>query len=303
MYNGANDGRDNRMIATQNQQVTRDEQSSASSIEFHSPVLPSAPYEHKSLAQIASSLLIAGKIVKHHPKAGLNPIVDAAGYLLSALGKLKHIPTYQQLAKLQKELIQEVNQFQETVKHLGYSTEYIVVCRYVICAAFDDIIANTAWGGEGAWENYYLLAAFNQDVKHHDKFFTIMERSINDPTSYIDLMELMYICLSMGYKGQYRATEYSQFQLEQITNNLYKHIRAKRGSFSKALSPTPLKSAQVAVRMATQNKWWPVFLCLVTACIIMAIFVSLGYLMDIIANEAFKNISQLKNPVTHQLHR
>ena len=242
-------------------------------------------------------------MVKHHPKAGLNPIVDAAGYLLSALGKLKLIQSYQQLGKLQKELIQEINTFQEAIKHQGYGTEYVVVCRYVMCAAFDDIISNTAWGSDGEWENYYLLAAFNQDVQHHDKFFTIMERSINDPSSYIDLMELMYICLSMGYKGQYRATEYSQFQLEQITNNLYKHIRAKRGSFSKALSPSPLKTAQVAVKLAIQNKWWPVFLCFVTACIIMAIFVSLGYLMDVIANEAFKNIVQLEKPASHQLRR
>ena len=127
-----------------------------------------------------------------------------------------------------------------------------------------------------------------------------MERTIKEPALYIDLMELMYICLSMGYKGQYRSTEHSQYQLEQITNNLYKHIRAYRGSFSKTLSPTSLKTAKPAATSAQQRNTSPFFIFIVTACIIMTIFVSLGYLMDVISNEAYKNIAQLGKPVLHE---
>lgn len=245
-----------------------------------------------------AALLLPSRIVTHHKHAGLNPLVDAAGYLFSMLGKVKHINHYRQLGKLQSEFIQEVNLYQETVKHLGFSTEYTIVCRYVLCAVIDDIIANTTWGGQGQWDSYSLLVAFNQDVQHQDKFFSIMERAINEPASYIDLMELMYICLSLGYKGKYRSTEYSQYQLEQITNNLYKHIRAYRGSFSKALSPTPLKIPKPVVKPVPQHNFSFLFLLCVTASIILAIFISLGYLMDAISNEAFKNIAQIQNPTS-----
>lgn len=245
----------------------------------------------------SGALLVLSRTISHTPKAGLNPLVDAASYLFSILGKVKNLTAYRQLNKLQEELILEINTFQESVKNHGYNLEYIVVCRYIICATLDDIILNTQWGSQ--WDNYSLLAAFNQDLHHQDKFFSIMERTLKEPATYIDLMELMYICLSMGYKGQYRATEHNQYQLDQITNNLYKHIRAYRGSFSKTLSPAPIKITKKSLKVASKKNVSLPFIFIVTACVIMTIFVSLGYLMDVISNEAYSNISEIKS-VSHE---
>ncbi len=241
--------------------------------------------------------LLPNRPANHSAKSGLNPLVDAASYLFSVIGKLKQIQAYTQLNKLQQELMQEVNTFTDAVKSQDDNSEYAIVCRYVVCATLDDIIANTEWGSQGVWDQYSILAAFNQDVQHQDKFFTIMERALKEPVLYIDLMELMYLCLSMGYKGRYRATEHSQYQLEQITNNLYKHIRANRGSFSKTLSPTPLKAS--GAKAVIRNKTSFLFIFIVTACIVMAIFIGLGYLMDVISNEAYKNLASVTNPVPH----
>ena len=239
----------------------------------------------------------------HHPKAGLNPLVDTAGYLFSVIGKIKHLKSYRHLNKLQKELIQEINTFDEAIKTLGYQAEYLVVCRYVLCATLDDIICNTSWGGQGQWESYSLLSTFNQDVQHQDKFFTILERAIKEPAHYIDIMELMYICLSMGYKGSYRTTEHSQYQLEQITNNLYKHIRTYRGNFSKTHSPAPLKSSKLTQKTSTKQTLSLSLLLFITACIVMIIFIGLSYLMDTISNEAFKNIAHIEKPISDKTTR
>lgn len=282
------------MIATNNQQVINNDLSLDLAPETHA-----RPQKEKSFNP-RSQLLRPNRIAAHTPKAGLNPVVDAASYLLSIIGKLKHIKSYRQPSKLQKELIQEIKAFQDSIKNHGYNAEYMVICRYILCAAFDDIISNTTWGSQGQWNTDGLLAAFNQDSQHQDKFFTIMERAIKEPALYIDLMELMYICLSMGYKGQYRSTEYSQYQLEQIINNLYKHIRAYRGNFSKTLSPAPLRTPKSATPSSNQRKPSILFIFFVTACIIMTIFASLGYLMDVISNEAYKNISPIEQSVSNE---
>lgn len=292
-----------RMIATHNQQAPKDDHTTRphdleTDDTLHAPHNPIS-INIKSINH--SSQLLPSKVVHHAPKAGLNPLVDAASYLFSALGKLRALDQHRQLGKLQQELINEINVFQETVKPLGYNAEYIVVCRYAICATFDDILSHTIWGAHGQWEAHSLLSAFNQDKQHQDKFFTILERAIKEPALYIDLMELMYICLSLGYKGQYRATEHSQFQLEQITNNLYKHIRAYRGSFNKTLSPTPLKSSKTSSKKTSRASYSPLFILFVTACVIMTIFISLGYLMDVISNEAYKNITQIENTTPYQI--
>jgi type VI secretion system protein ImpK len=280
----------NTMVATHNQQTS----SEARTLN----VVSDASALHGKNLALPAQLLLPNRIITHSHKAGLNPLVDAASHLFSILGKLKCLTAYRHVNKLQKELIQEINNFQTTIKQ-GYKAEYLIVCRYILCATFDDILANTSWGSQ-QWESVSLLSAFSQDTQHQDKFVTILERSIKDPATYIDLMELMYICLSMGYKGQYRATEHSQYQLEQITNNLYKHIRAYRGNFSKLLSPTPLKAHKSHGKAASRKKVSPFFILFITVCILMAIFAGLGYLMDVISNEAYKNITQIQTTLPHQ---
>lgn len=216
----------------------------------------------------------------HHPRSGLNPAADAAGNLFTIIGKLRQYETWPDLGTLHSELVTEITAFYDTIKNHGYSTEYSVVCRYVICATLDEIIG---WN-----TTHTLLGAFSQDEDHQEKFFAILERILKEPALYIDLMELMYLSLSMEYKGRYRNMEHGQYQLEQVTNSLYKHIRAYRGSFSKTLSPTPFKP----MRSATRNKTSLRSIFIVTACVILTILISLGYLMDVIANEPYQNVHQ-----------
>lgn len=252
---------------------------------------PAAP--SVKIKALKSSLLLPSRLIQHHPKSGINGIVDAASNLFTIMGKLRQAKNWRQPAKLQTELIQEINIFFETIKNQKYSAEYVVVCRYVICAALDDIIYNTSWGKRGQWEQYALLSAYNQDTQTHDKFFGIMERAIKEPAIYIDLMELMYLCLSMGYKGQYAG---QHDQLEQITNHLYKHIRAWRGHFSKTLSLTASPTAKKTAGPRTSLSL--VFFS--TACIILTIFIALGYTMDIIANDAYQNLATMESSRSHQ---
>lgn len=246
---------------------------------------------------IPAQVHLHNQILAHHPRAGLNPIVDAASYLFTVMGQLKASKAHRPLSKLQKELIHEINTFQESIKAHGYNTEYLLVCRYIICATLDDLVDATIWGGHGHWDDYSLLGAFNQDIRHEEKFFSIMERSVKEPDYYIDLMELMYLCLSMGYRGRYRSMEHDPSELEQITNSLYKHISAYRGSFSKTLSPTPVKSPKFAAKnfLRRPESHWTIFL--VTACIIMSIFIGLGYLMEMISNEAINKITDIQTSI------
>src|SRR5438552_4155061 len=89
----------------------------------------------------ASQVLLSSKFINHHPKAGINPLVDAAGYLFSVLGKLRQLKSYRHLQQLQKELIDEIHQFQELVSGRGYGHDFILVSRYSLCLTFDDVIA------------------------------------------------------------------------------------------------------------------------------------------------------------------
>lgn len=242
-------------------------------------------------------LLLPSKFITHHPKAGLNPLVDATAYLFSIIGKLKLLKSYQNLNKLHQELLQEINTFQDAAKAQGYSSEYILVSRYAICATLDDIIMNSAWGSQGQWDNYNLLTTLNQETVQQDRFFIILDRISKEPALYIDVMELMYLCLSFGYKGNYRATEFCHYQLEQITNALYKRIRAHRGDFSKTLSPFPIKTTSHKTSAKKPSLWLVAF---VTLGIILGLFTGLGYLLDTISNQAYQELMHIGKSILYE---
>jgi len=245
-----------------------------------------------------SQQLLHSKFITHNPKAGLNPLVDAAAYLFSIIGKLKQLKSYRNLQKLHQELIAEINTFQESIKALGYTPEYGLVSRYALCATLDDIISNTPWGGQGQWESYNLLNVFNQEKVREERFFLILERIVKDPALYIDLMEFMYICLSLGYKGSYSSTEFSYAQLEKITHALYKRIRAFHGNINKTLSPAPIKPTSFAPKKKSNAH----YVWLITASVgcILVLFLGFTVLLDVISNKAYQELMQIGKSILYE---
>lgn len=265
--------------------------------------LSSSTFTHSpsAISKSSSNQLLLHHFITHHPKAGINPLVDNAAYLFSLIGKLKQLKFYRHLNKLHKELITEINAFQDAAKARGYNAEYIFISRYAICATLDDVIINTLWGAQGQWNNNYgLLKVFHPDISQQEQFFLILERIIKEPALYIDMMEFMYICLSLGFKGNYRAPDLDNNQLEQITHSLYKHIRAYHGDFSKSLSPFPIKPIYTP-KILQQKASIPLAI-LVTASIIMALFIGLGYLLDSISNQAYQELTHIGKSILYDIH-
>jgi type IV/VI secretion system ImpK/VasF family protein len=243
-------------------------------------------------------LVLHSKFIIHHHKAGVNPLVDAAAYLFSSIGKIKRLKSYHNLGKLQKELMHEMSTFEASAKAYGYSSEYIVVSRYALSATVDDIITNTSWGKDGQWDPYSLLDRYNQESGREDRFFLILERITKDPKIYIDVMELMYICLSLGYKGAYRHSADNHQQLETITHTLYQHIRAFHGDYSKTLSPFSARQKQHLNTHTPKVSYW--FTFFITASIILLLFISLGFLLENISKEAYEELMHIGKSLLYE---
>lgn len=251
-----------------------------------------------STSENSFELLARSKFVSHHPKAGINPLVDAAGYLFSIIGKLKRLAYYHHLNNLHNELVHEIKNFEQVSKAQGYSSEYILVSRYALCATLDDIIMHTAWGNQNKWDSYSLLKAFNQETNAHGRFFMLLEQIVKSPNQYIDLMEFMYICLSLGFKGGYRTPDVTNHQLDQICNVLYKHIRAYHGTFSKTLSPFPIRAIP---RNTTPSKMISLSKTLFfTIIFVLALFVSLAFILDIFSAKPYQELSHIRNLMQYE---
>jgi type VI secretion system protein ImpK len=196
---------------------------------------PPRPASFVRAAQTSASGPVAG--LEEFLTGARNPILEAAAPLLMLAARLGTSVEPASLGTLRQQAVQEVHGFDERLQAAGVSREDALVARYVLCTFLDSAVANTPWGAQGDWASQSLLVLFHKEVSGGEKFFEILERVRADPRRYKDLIELLWVCLSLGYEGKYRRDPRGQLQLSERRQDLYRLIRERRQTRDSGLSP------------------------------------------------------------------
>ena len=168
---------------------------------------------------------------------GLNPLVNAASTLLALLVKLRTTFSHNDVEGLFQRLSNEIKAFESRAKNDGERPEIVLAARYVLCAALDEAVLKTPWGSESAWTQRSLLNSFHNETGGGEKFFMILDRMKEMPVENLHMLELMYLCLSLGFKGKYDVLQNGRDHLENMRDELFQTIRSCRGEFERELSP------------------------------------------------------------------
>jgi len=118
----------------------------------------------------------------------------------------------------------------------------------------DEAAADTPWGGSGTWARHSLLAMFHNENEGGEKVFQLMARLAEKPAVNLDLLELIYCALTLGFEGRYRVIDNGRAQLEAVRDRLAQIIRQQRGDHAHALAQH-WQGQAVARRGATS--WLP----------------------------------------------
>ena len=169
--------------------------------------------------------------------SGLNPLVDSAVVLLTLAAQLRNTPSHPDVAGLREHVMQQIRIFEQNSRSAGVTPETALTARYTLCTLLDETVLGTPWGSESVWSTQSLLSTFHKETWGGEKFFMILDRMMQEPTSNIDMLELMYICLSLGFEGKYAVLEQGRSKLTETMDNLFRTIRMQRGDFERELSP------------------------------------------------------------------
>lgn len=171
---------------------------------------------------------LAGAI-RDFSAAGLNPLLQAASPLLILMGRLRTSLSNPDIAGLRRQALEQVRDFEERARAAGLANETVLAARYALCAAFDEAVLSTPWGGQSEWGGQTLLVTLHRETWGGEKFFDMLERISADPARHIDLIELQYVCLALGFAGKYGVADRGSARLTEIQSDLYRRIREYRG--------------------------------------------------------------------------
>jgi type VI secretion system protein ImpK len=168
---------------------------------------------------------------------GINPLVQAAASLLILAGRLREKITNADADNLHSQSVHEIRAFEERARRASVPEEDVLAARYALCSVIDEAVLNTPWGPESGWAARSLLVTFHRESSGGEKVFQIIDRVLNDPRRYLALLELLYVCLALGFEGRYRVEERGSARLTDIRHDLFRCIQSLRGNSETDLSP------------------------------------------------------------------
>jgi type VI secretion system protein ImpK len=168
---------------------------------------------------------------------GLNPVLAAAGPLLGLARRLRFSAGQSNMDALRERIITEIKAFEKRVQTASIPNEDARAAHYALCAAIDDIVLNTPWGGNSAWARNGMVSTFHIGVTGGERFFDLLNHLLKDPGAHGDVLELMYLCLSLGFEGRLRILPQGAIEHARIRDGLYRVLAERRGDFERELSP------------------------------------------------------------------
>lgn len=232
---------------------------------------------------------------------GMNRINAAAATLFSLVSRIRNRAQHMDPEKLRRSVVAEVREFENRALQAGVDAQDVKIARYAICATLDDVVLNTPWGGQSIWAQQSMVGTFHKETVGGDRFFDLLARLEKEAANNIDLLEFLYMCLSLGFEGRLRVEQHGTDKHLQIRAGLARIIRAQRGPVEKDLSPhwkgedKPHKVLSI---------WKPLWITSATvALVLLTVFLSLSWVLNRSTDRVLGQLSVLDSGNVAELFR
>ncbi|MDE1948515.1 MAG: type VI secretion system protein TssL, long form [Burkholderiales bacterium] len=203
--------------------------------------------------------------------ASLNPLVQAAAPLLAAAPRLRAMVRHPNPQALRASLAESVRRFEAAARAQNLPNEQVVAARYILCTLLDESASSTPWGGE--------------------KVFQLLSRLAENPAQNRNLLELVWVALSLGFEGRYRVLDNGRQQLDSVRERLAQMLRQQSGPSDKTLSTQWQGVAAAPQRLRDGVPMW--VLAAAAALLLMLVFIGLRIATNVQTDATFSALQTL----------
>jgi type VI secretion system protein ImpK len=221
---------------------------------------------------------------------GINPLLGAANVLLALIPQLRATTSHPDPARLHGQLLTRVTEFELAAQGSGVPPTKVVAARYVLCTFIDEVAAATPWGGSGVWAEHNLLQEFHSERDGGEKSFKLLERLGQDVAANLDVLELFYVCIALGFEGRYRGKPNGRAQLDAISARLLE-VLSPEGTRQTARTLS-VRWTGVPMQRSRTLSVLPIWVVVaVGGAIVLATFLFLNARLNSLSQPAFRQIA------------
>jgi type IV/VI secretion system ImpK/VasF family protein len=158
-----------------------------------------------------------------------NPVMAAASPLLSLMDRLGLSPTLPALDSIRDNIEHELRAFHSRLTTHAYTHEFSVIALYLLSATIDELLSKNYTRLFNEPATFKAFTPPSQDgIGAEHRFFDIVERIKQHTNQYLDILELAYYCLIMGFEGELHIRADGRQTLDNLIEELHQLIQSHR---------------------------------------------------------------------------
>ena len=175
----------------------------------------------------------------------------------------------------------------------GISDRALKSGQYVLCTFIDEVILSTEYGQEIQWSQQSMLSSHFNESWGGETFYKIRLFCLDNLADFIEVFELVYICLCLGFKGQYANARNGELMFERLKKESYEVICQYR-NIKDEESVSPNWKTDYEPKQFTKQKYSFWTFLFVTLFILVLMFSTLSYFSYENEKPVLQNIEQTK---------
>jgi type VI secretion system protein ImpK len=199
------------------------------------PAAGGIPQAARQEVPAARSMAPAAGIGSIYP--GEDALTAAAVPLLQLMARLNNTANPPDSGDLREWTVRQIRIFEQDMGDKGLEPEQLRAAHYALCVSLDDVVLSTPWGSRGTWRAQPLVVTFHREAGSEERFFEVLRQMCNNPRKSLPVIKLMYLCLSLGFMGRYRASAGGGADIKRIREEIYAIILRQEKVAAPELAP------------------------------------------------------------------
>lgn len=197
-------------------------------------------------------------------------------------------------AALRKLIGYFLNLFEKNCKAIGIKDDSISAAKYALVALIDETVLSVPGICRDYWFSRPLQLDLFGDNIAGEEFYNTLQKLLLQPEEKKDVLEVYYICLSLGFEGRYKIS--NPEERVAIMDDLGRKLRRTRIRSSSGLSPHGSRTdTGIKPKRSSGGFLFPLWL---SAVIVFGIF-SISYIcLLLLSNAGLSNIMSVLNAMT-----
>lgn len=234
-------------------------------------------------------------------RASSNPLVNAYAALLGMAPELERATVPENPDVLRTRLHETLTQSRDSAVSAGVPLSRADQGAWFVAALLDDIALNTPWGGNSGWPRMPLVVSMYGNVDAGERFFDLAEDLIRFPERDPQLMELVFLCLSLGFRGKFRRNGgQGEAEIARLRGQIARLLRDRDAAEAPLAPHWQGVVADDEVKRFIVPLW---SIALITLALITAVYVGFGVKLSNKGEQLFTLASVLPPPERAEIFR